>query len=544
LTSLKKGIIFIIIVLLVIGQIGCAPRTTQPEDGTAEEEQPVKGGKLVFAGVEAKTFNPILNNDRDTYHFLKLVFESLVDYDESLKIKPVLADKWETLNSETAYKFYLKKGVKWHDGTEFTSKDVVFTLDYLKKLKEDNEESIYTANIDRITYYEAIDDYQLNVVFDQKFNSVLDIMTFPILPGHLFETPEMLTNREVEFSVIGTGPYKLKEYEKLKFIDLEENLDWWGEEPYISEIEMRFVVDEATALTSFKSDKVDAVIATYPDWDRYAQGGKAVIKEFVTNKYDFLGLNFDNPVFQDKLLRRAIQYGIDRNRIIDKIYLKHAVKVDVPIPPYSWLYTDGQPSYDYDPEKAREMLEEAGWMDRDNDGMLEKEMDGVKRDLSFTLTVNSDNPKRLEAAKIIQENLTALGMNVDLEELPWEGLKEKVFKKQFDAAILGWNLAKYLDLSFAFHSQQIEEGSNFISFNSQNMDDLLQKDFRATDEETREKTSSEVQKYIREELPYNSLYFKTAALLVKKRVKGDIEPREYNIFLNINKWYIPEDLHG
>lgn len=541
-TSLKKGIIFIIILILVIGQIGCVPRTNQPEDGTTEEEQPVKGGKLIFAGVEAKTFNPVLNTDRDTYNFLKLIFEGLLEYDESLKVKPALAERWEAASSANAYDFYLRKGVKWQDGKEFTSKDVIFTLEYLKKLKDANVESIYTTNIDKITYFEAVNDYQIRVVFDQKFNGIFDIMTFPVLPSHMFVSPEMLASEAVEFSIVGTGPYKFKEYQKLKFMTLEKNSDWWGEEPYIHEIEMRFVADEATALTSFKSDDVDVAVTAYPDWDKYAQGKNAAVKEFITNKYDFLGLNFGNPIFQDKALRKSIQYGIDRKRIIEKVYLKHAAKVDVPIPPYSWLYSQGEPLYNYDTEEAMVVLEEGGWMDRDNDGMLEKEIDGIKRDLSFTLMVNTDNPKRLEAAEIIVENLTALGMDVNLEVLAWEELKEKAFKKEFDAVILGWSLAKYLDLSFAFHSKQIEEDSNFISFSSQEMDNLLQNDFRAIDEETRKQTSSQIQQYIREELPYNSLYFKTAALLIKKRVKGDIEPREHNIFLNINKWYIPERL--
>ncbi len=540
--SIKKGVIFITVLLLVIGQIGCTPGTDRPEDGNAGNDKPVKGGKLIFAGTEAKTFNPVLNSDRDSYYFFKLIFESLVDYDESLKIKPVLAEEWEATGGGNAYDFYLKKGVKWHDGTEFTSEDVIFTLEYLKYLKEKNQESIYTDNIDRITYFEAVDDYHVKVVFDQSFNGILDIMTFPVLPSHLLGSPEILAAGETEFPVVGTGPYKEKEYRKLKYMTLEANPDWWGGEPYISEIEMRFVVDEATALTSFKSDQVDMVVTTYPDWDRFGQSGEAVIKEFVTTKYDFVGLNFKNPIFGDKQLRRAIQMGMDRDRIIEKIYLKHAVKVDAPIPPYSWLYSEDGPSYGYDPEKAKEILREGGWMDRDNDGILEKEIDGIKRDLSFTLMVNSDNPKRLEAAKIIMDNLKNIGMEVDLQELTWEQVNDKVFKKEFDAVVLGWNLAKYLDLSFAFHSKQIEEGSNFISFSSQEFDSLLQKDFRAVDQETRKATSSEVQKYIREELPYNSLYFKTAALLAKKRVKGSIEPGEHNIFLNVDKWYIPESL--
>jgi peptide/nickel transport system substrate-binding protein len=538
--AVKRYLIAILVLSLIVIQIGCRPQTNEPQEQPEENDNPVKGGRIIFAGVEPKTFNPILNTERDAYYFLKLIFESMVDYDKDLRIEPLLAEKWDISENGNVYTFHLRDGVKWHDGKDFTAKDVVFTLEYMKSLK--NKESVYLTNIERITYFEAVDDHTVKIVFDQRFNGALDIMTFPVLPGHLYTSAQKLAEGEEEFRLMGTGPYRVKEYQPLKFLALEVNGEWWDEEPYISEFEMKFVPDESTALTSFKSDQVDLVVTTYPDWERYREGGKAEAIDFVTNKYDFIGLNFTNPVFQDKEFRKALQYGIDRNRIVEKVYLKHSVIVDVPIPPYSWLYAKGKPEYSYDPEKAKEILNNAGWMDRDNDGILEKEIDGVKTDVSFTLTVNSDNPKRLEAAKIIQENMAAMGMDVKLVELSWEEVLDRVYKKQFDAVVLGWNLANYLDLSFAFHSNQIEGGSNFVSFSSQELDGLLQEDFRAVDPEKRRETSSKVQQYIREELPYNSLYFKKAALLAKKRIRGEIEPREHNIFLNINKWYIPKDM--
>lgn len=527
---------------IAIIPVGCVPRTAEPEEEPQEPEKPVKGGKVVFAGIEPKTFNPILNTDRDGYYLLKLVYESLVDYDEHLKIKPVLAEKWEIRDNGNVYDFDLKKGIRWHDGEEFTSEDVIFTLEYLNSIKARDENSLYTKNLDRITYFEAVDDYRVRIVFDQRFNGALDVLTFPVIPAHLYDSPEKLAREGQEYKIVGTGPYKVKEYRKLKAIDLEVNPEWWGKEPYISEIEMRFVPDEATALTSFKADQVDVAVTSFTDWDRFVQGTSTYAEEFITNRYDFIGLNFENPIFKDRYLRRAIQYAIDRDRIIEKVYLKHAVKVDVPIPPYTWLYSKEEPAYQYSPDRAKEMLEKGGWMDRDDDGVLEKEIDGTKEDLSFTLMVNSDNPGRLEASRIIQENLEAIGIKVSLEEYTWEELTRRVFKRDFDAAVLGWHLAKYMDLSFAFHSSQIDGGSNFVSYNDKQMDDLLQQDFRAVHGDARKETSRKLQQYIREELPYISLYFKKAALLLKKRVKGNITPREHNIFLNINEWYIPEEL--
>ncbi|NLO24750.1 MAG: peptide ABC transporter substrate-binding protein [Clostridiales bacterium] len=535
----KRILAGVLVLVLITALTGCQAPIEELEEQPEMEENPVKGGQVVFAGTEPKTLNPLVNIERDAYHFLKLVFEGLVDYDRNLKPRPGLAKDWSISGVGNSCTFNLREGLKWHDGTPVTARDVIFTLEYLKALEDGA--GLYTTNIDRVAYFEALDDYSVRVVFDQWFNGALDIMTFPVLPSHLYSSPQDLAGGEAEFQLVGTGPYKLKEYQPYKYLELELNPDWWGGEPYITEVEIQFVADEETALTSFKNGQADIAIATNPDWERYREDGKAYIKDYITNKFDFLGLNFTNPIFQDKSLRKAIQYGINRDEIVDKVYLKHAVIVDTPVPPHVWLYSEGEQSYAYDPETARDILGEAGWADRDNDGLLEKEIDGVKHDLKFTLLANSDNPKRYQAARMIRDDLVGLGISVVLEELTWEGLLERVNKKEFDAVVLGWSLANYLDFSFAFHTNQIEGGSNFFSYSDEEMDSLLQQDFWAR-EETRKETNANLQRYIAEELPYNSLYFKKAALLIKSRVRGEIGPREHNVFMDIEKWYIPEEL--
>lgn len=534
----KRILAGVLVLVLITALTGCQPSIEEPEEQPEIEENPVKGGQAIFAGTEPKTLNPLVNIERDAYHFFKLVFEGLVDYDSDLKLRPALARDWSVSGVGNSCTFNLREGVKWHDGTPVTARDVIFTLEYLKALED--SDSLYTTNINRVAYFEALGDYSVNVVFDQWFNGALDIMTFPVLPSHLYSSPQDLAGGAAEFKLVGTGPYKLNEYQPLKLLNLEINTDWWGDKPYITEVQMQFVADEETALTSFKNGQADLAIATNPDWERYREDGKAYIKDYTTNKYDFLGFNFTNPMFRDKAFRKAVQYGINRNEIVDKVYLKHAVIVDTPVPPDVWLYSGEEQSYAYDPESAVAILEEAGWADRDNDGLLEKEIDGVKNDLKFTLLANSDNPKRYEAARMIRDDLADLGISVVLEELTWEELLERVNKKEFDAVVLGWNFANYLDFSFAFHSNQVEEGSNFFSYSNDEIDDLLQQDFRAT-EDTRKDTSANLQQFIAEELPYNSLYFKKAALLIKSRIRGETDPREHNIFLDIENWYIPEE---
>ena len=204
-----------LILVLIISSAGCRPQVDDPEEIPAVEENPAAGGKIVFAGIEPKTLNPVINTERDAHHFLKLVFEGLVGYDKDLRIKPVLARDWTVSENGNSFTFNLREGLKWHDGAPVTAADVVFTLEYLKTVE--NTDSLYTTNIDRVVYFEALGDDAVSVVFDQWFNGALDIMTFPVRPSHMYDSPRDLAEGKAEFVPTGTGPYRVKEHSLTSF---------------------------------------------------------------------------------------------------------------------------------------------------------------------------------------------------------------------------------------------------------------------------------------------------------------------------------------
>lgn len=579
----NKVFLAFIVFILTISLIGCGI-DNQLEDNKGKQNEgdsidnkevyePVYGGEIVVPISYIKTFNPLLSSDKSLYYFNKLIYESLFDFDEKLNLRKILVEDYKVSQDGQTIDIKLKDNITWHDGHKFTASDVKFTIDVIKYgasdvLYKDMLSTAFKAakptDIQHILNVKIIDDLNLQIHFDRTYSNALESLTFPIIPKHQFVEEGVKINRKTYLKAlsddiipIGTGPYKFNEYNKLKWVELVRNDDWWNGRPYISKIIGKVLPDNELAVISFETGQLDLTRSEGVDWEKYAQNNMVGIYEYVTQKYEFLGFNFKNELINSEkgvALRKAIAYGINRDNIINKVYLGHATKVDVPIHPDSWLLSQKNNIYNYNVNKAKEILNEAGWKDSNNDGILEDE-NGNK--LSFRLLTNSYNPLRLKTANMIIEDLRAIGIevvpqydtsidNIDSETAnrQWDDMINKIQKGDFDLVLLGWELSLLPDLSFAFHSTQIDEGSNFINYKNESMDELLVKAFRATTRAEKKSVYEEIQKLIVEDLPYVSLFFRNSAILIDNKVKGDIKPNFANIYNNIEKWFIPEELQG
>lgn len=572
----KRHVCLLLIVLQIILISGCTFENNLENTGDIEmgmeeyiDNGPESGGELVVPISYKFVLNPLLKNDKYMYNFNKLIFEGLFDIDSNLKINNVLAESYSFESEGSVLNVKLKENVKWHDGEDFTSEDVKFTIDTIKYGM--SNQSFIDSLSDILVSSEAlkylkevkvIDEYNLMLSFDGVYGNVLEGLVFPIIPKHIFQSGRDLKDTynkalaKENYKPIGTGPYKEIEINNLKNATLEIYPDYWGNKPYISKIIGKALKDEELAVISFETGQTDLTTSIGVDWEKYAQNKKVEIYEYASNRYEFLGFNFRDGLFtgeKGKALRKAIAYGIDRQLIIQKIYLGHATRNDVPIHPESWLLSDEANSYGYNLNKARQIIVSAGWKDVDGDGFFE-DADGNK--LTIRLTTNSFNDLRRETANIIANNLTDLGIHVIKEyneniqenlteeerEAQWEDLMTKLHSGSFDMVLLGWELSYIPDLSFAFHSSQIEGGLNFIGYNNVKMDELLLRAQGAFRPEDKKKIFEQIQDLIIDDLPYVSLYFVNSSILANSKVYGEIAPTEFNMYNKISEWYIPKAL--
>jgi len=498
------------------------------DEAQVEEYEPVRGGTLFLHCITPDTLNPLTSKSKSVKQVLSLVYEGLVKLDQKLNAVPSLAERWEVSADALTWTFYLRKDVKWHDNTPFTADDVEFTLKTLAGVKYD---SIYKQNIQQVSYFSVLDQHTIKLVLKSPNSNFVNLMVFPIVPKHQFSN--------IDYNPLGTGPYRFVEYSARKYIKFTANDLWWNEnKPYIDYIHVRIIPDHNTALYALEAKEIDMVSTDIVDWEKYSSKDNLKVAEYVTNQYEFLGVNFNNKVLSENAVRKAIAFALDREAIINEVLLGHARIVDSPFNNEMWVFDSSAQVYYHDIQKARDILINAGWADSNADGIFDKVIDNMSVPLSFEVLVNEDNDIRVRTAEMIVKQLMEIGMNVRLKKVPWEDMNNLINMKQYDMVLSAMNLSGDADLSFAFHSSAIGTGTNFISYNNPQMDQLLSNALIQTTDNGRKQAFSQLNDYIIDELPYISLYLRTSAIIYNSRIKGELNPHFSNIYNDIEKLYI------
>mgnify|MGYP001156161458 CR=1 FL=1 len=501
------------------------------------EPRPVYGGELNVPLTSLDSFNPLLTKSRDVLNFLGLIYESAITYDKDLKPAPSLVTGWEVSPDGRLWVFDVRKGVKWHNGQDLTGDDILFTL---HALQSETLESFFSISSEDIKIVESGlrggDPYTFYIRLEEPTYRILDYLTFPVLPQNIYASAEFMMEYKEDLTMLpmGSGPYRVDQTHNFDgdTIKLIRNESWWNGTPYIDSINGKLYDSVDEAFNAFYNNEIDLIdtTAVYANTRLYRNSANHI--KYNTSDIEMLVFNNNNNLFNDKSVRKAIAYGIDRKDIISKVYLNNAETVDVPIPSNSWLYDSSYRIYDYDEKRAKKLLKEAGWNDNDGDGILDVKQGDTSVDLSFTILTNSDNSWRVDAAELIAEQLTEIGFKVQVEALPWEVLyEERIATGDFDAILIGYSLDPMLNLSSLFHAE-------WIKYSSPQLDVLLERAADAYTEDDRLNAYQEIQKYLTEEMPVISLYFKTGSLLVDSRINGIEHVGELRIFKDIKNWFI------
>ena len=501
------------------------------------EPRPVYGGELNVPLTSLDSFNPLLTKSRDVLNFLGLIYESAITYDKDLKPAPSLVTGWEVSPDGRLWVFDVRKGVKWHNGQDLTGDDILFTL---HALQSETLESFFSISSEDIKIVESGlrggDPYTFYIRLEEPTYRILDYLTFPVLPQNIYASAEFMMEYKEDLTMLpmGSGPYRVDQTHNVDrdTIKLIRNESWWNGTPYIDSINGKLYDSVDEAFNAFYNNEIDLIdtTAVYANTRLYRNSANHI--KYNTSDIEMLVFNNNNNLFYDKSVRKAIAYGIDRKDIISKVYLNNAETVDVPIPSNSWLYDSSYRIYDYDEKRAKKLLKEAGWNDNDGDGILDVKQGDTSVDLSFTILTNSDNSWRVDAAELIAEQLTEIGFKVQVEALPWEVLyEERIATGDFDAILIGYSLDPMLNLSSLFHAE-------WIKYSSPQLDVLLERAADAYTEDDRLNAYQEIQKYLTEEMPVISLYFKTGSLLVDSRINGIEHVGELRIFKDIKNWFI------
>jgi peptide/nickel transport system substrate-binding protein len=534
--------IFFFLFFLITMAIACKGRSGNAvqESQVMANGAPAYGDAIVEGTIgEPSILIPMLASDSASHSVSGLIFNGLVKYDTDLGVIGDLAESWEISKDGLVITFHLRKGVKWADGVEFTADDVMFGY---KTIIDEKTPSAYKEDFLQVKKAEVLDKYTFRVTYEKPFAPALTTWgSLIILPKHLLEGKD-ITKTEFARNPIGLGPYKLSKWVPDQELVLESYKDYFEGRPYIDKYIYKRIPDPATMFLVLRTGEIDMMGLTPIQYTKQTENDyfrKNFNKyRYPAFQYTHMAFNLKHPFFKDKRVRQAIAYAIDKSELVDVVLFGLGSPATGPYVPNTWPYNPDVKKYDYNPEKAKQLLKEAGW-EAGSDGALVK--DG--RPFKFTIFTNTGNKLRENTATIIQWRLAKIGIKVEIRKLEWSTfINQFIDKKRFEAVILGWSISPDPDQYDIWHSSKTREKElNFISYSNPEVDELLEKGRRTYDITERKKAYFRIQQILADELPYIFLYVPDATPIVHARFKG-IKPSPIGIEYNLPKWYVPKKL--
>jgi peptide/nickel transport system substrate-binding protein len=533
--------------LVWAGGLGLAAACNGPIDRPAESAAtgpPAYGDTFIEASIgDIGGLIPTLTSDQSSYEVGGLIYDGLVKTDKDLNLAPAMAQSWTYSRNCLELTFKLRQDIKWHDGYPFTSADVLFTYQAMINPKTPapfKEGFLVVKSVD------APDAYTVRVLYDKPYARAVETWGTSILPKHLlqsFADAGTLRESPQNSQPVGTGPYRFQEWKPGEKVVLVANPDYYEGRPYLSRIVYRVIPSQATIFLELKANGVDYVNTLtgiqYARQTEYPAFRKAYHKfRYPASDYTFLGFNLKDPRFADRRVRQAFAHAINKQELIDGVRLGLAREATGPIRPGTWAYTDKVARFDYDPEKAKALLAEAGWKDRDGDGVVE---DRSGKPFTLTIRTNQGNDERKKIAEIVQQRLKEVGIQADIQLIEWAAfIKEFVKPRRFEVVVLGLGTGIDPDQFVVWHSSQRgPDQMNRTGYDNPEVDKLLEAGRMSCVQSERVRYYHRIQEILAEDLPMIFLYYRDALPVVTSRIRG-VSATPAGIMYNFNEWYVPK----
>src|SRR5271157_183297 len=447
--------------------------------------------------------DPRVGIDAQSERIGELLFDALLTRDEHLNVQPGLAEHWEIPDPLT-YVFHLHRGVTFHDGRPLTSRDVKWTFDSLLEEKIRSTKSAAYRFVDHI---EAPDDFTVVFHLKEPFATLL----WNLSEGAIGIVPYGSLD-EITRKPIGTGPFKFVSAEQDKEVVVERNDSYWGTKARLARVRFTIVPDATTRALELRKGSADAAINALTSDTVVAleREPNLQVERAPGTVLSYLAFNLRDPALQDVRVRRAIAYAIDRGPLLEYIWRGFAQPALSVLPPQSWAYDRNVAAYPHNPEKARQMLDAAGYRVRD----------GVR--FHLTMKTSTEESTRLLAA-VLQQQLRDVGIALDIRTFEFATFFADVTSGAFQLYSLRW-IGGNEDpdiFEYAFHSNRFPpKGANRGFYSNPRIDGLIDQARRETDQNVRKRLYAEVQEVLAQDVPYINLWYFDNVLVHTRRVRN------------------------
>ncbi len=447
--------------------------------------------------------DPRVGLDGQSERIDELIFDALLTHDEQLNVQPGLADKWETPDPLT-YIFHLHPGVTFHDGRRLTSRDVKWTFD---SLLQGNVRSTKGATYRFVDHIDAPDD--LTVVFHLKQPDTS--LLWNLSEGAIGIVPDG-SGQDFNAHPIGSGPFRFISAEPDKEVILERNEHYWGTAPRVPRVRFMVVPDATTRALELRKGSADVAVNSigYDALPVLARESRLQILRAPGTVVAYVGFNLRDPILKDARTRQAIAYALDRETLIHNLFRDAARPAASVLPPESWAYDSDVPRYDYDPARAKQLLDEAGY----------KENNGVR--FHLTMKTSTDEGTRLLAA-VLQQQLRAVGIALDIRTFEFATFFSDVTRGEFQVYSLRWiggnedpDIFEYI-----YHSSRTPpNGANRGYYVNPRVDVLIDQARITSDQAIRKQIYDELQRILAADEPTINLWYLDNIVVANQRVQG------------------------
>lgn len=501
----------------------------------ATEQQDYAQGdwlRLAF-GSSLRTLTPLVSADAYASEVQRFVLESLLVRDpDTLEWSGLLAEDWSVSQDGLTITFQLRRDITFSDGEPMTAEDVQFTFDFIMTEAIAAPRSrAYLSRIERVT---AIDDYQVEFVFKEPYFDSLQLAgALDILPQHFYARflDDPRSFNESRGILLGSGPYRLDDPENWTAdqgrVELLRNPRYWGPVTgSFDRITWRIIENDSARLTTFRNGDIDVYSAMPREYQTLLEDDAIMDRsqhyEYMspTAGYSFIAWNqqrgAEDTLFADKHVRRAMSLLTDVDRVLDEIFLGYGKPAASPFMPGSEQHDPANQPVPYDVAKARQLLVEAGYEDRNGDGILQSP-DGKNFEFELTFFQDSDDTRRM--VLFLRDLYARSGIVMKPNPTEWSVMVEDIQQKNFDAITLAWTSGIEIDIYQMFHSSQtVEGGDNFSNYRNAELDAVIEAARAEVDEDKRMALWHEAERILIEDQPYTFLLRRNTMAFVDHRI--------------------------
>jgi peptide/nickel transport system substrate-binding protein len=486
---MRHGLLPFVVVSALLGLAAC---------GTGEG----RSAAAVVAAIETNpvSLDPRVATDALSLHITGLLFNALVRTDDHLRIVADLARRWEQPDDRTVI-FYLRQGVRFHHGREFTADDVRFTYESLQTVGP-----AHTPLLQEVQEIRVLDRYRVAFHLKRPFAPLLYHLTVGIVPA------ELATQAGFGEAPVGTGPFRFARWGQNEQVELEAFPGYFGGSPRITRLRLRIIPDATIRFLELKKGNIDLLLGSLPPEIVPLVDSLPGVQTATgpSSNYTYLGFNLRDPILADVTVRQAIAHALDRKGLIAHLLRGHATAATGLLFPHHWAYEPQVVTFPFDPERARRLLDEAGYPVRKG---------GERFALTFKVTTGELSRAIAEA---IQFQLAQVGIRIEIRSYEWGTFYADIKSGNFQLYVLTWvGIADPDYYQYVFHSDSLPPvGANRGYYRNAEVDRLLLRGRQTSDAGGRKATYGRIQQILAEELPYISLWHELRWVAYQARIRG------------------------